>query len=99
MADLGDGTPAQPARGPFIMAILSQATAPPVTGPNRAERRHPRRWASLQVTADYLGVTKRTVRQMVDDGRLTAYRNGQRLVRLDLDEVDAAMTPTHGGAA
>jgi len=36
---------------------------------------------------------------MVDDRRLTAYRNGRRLVRLDLDEVDAAMTPTQGGGA
>jgi excisionase family DNA binding protein len=81
------------------MAILNQSAAPPATGPNRDERRHPRRWATLQATADYLGVTKRTVRQMVDDGRLNAYRNGSRLVRLDLDEVDAAMTPVHGGAA
>jgi len=35
---------------------------------------------------------------MVADGRLTAYRAGTRLVRLDLNEIDAAMQP-FGGAA
>lgn len=56
-----------------------------------------RRWASIQVTADYLAVTERTVRQMIADGRLKGYRNGQRLIRLDLNEVDAAMHPMGGG--
>ena len=74
--------------------------------PNRYARRHPvaprntlaRRWASIQNTADYLGVTDRTVRQMISDGRLRGYRSGGRLIRLDLNEVDAAMQP-FGGAA
>jgi hypothetical protein len=34
---------------------------------------------------------------MVSSGRLVAYRNGPRLVRLDLDEVDSIMEP-YGGA-
>lgn len=58
----------------------------------------PRRYASIATAAEYLGVTDRTVRQMIADGRLTGYRNGKRLIRLDLNEVDAAMTP-FGGAA
>lgn len=57
-----------------------------------------RRWASIQESADYLGVTARTIRQMISDGRLSGYRNGQRLIRLDLNEIDAAMRPI-GGAA
>ncbi|MBE7195009.1 MAG: excisionase family DNA-binding protein [Gordonia polyisoprenivorans] len=57
-----------------------------------------RRYASMQETAEYLGITDRTVRQMVADGRLRAYRNGKRFIRPDLNEVDAAMTP-FGGAA
>jgi excisionase family DNA binding protein len=52
----------------------------------------------LAEAAKYLGVTERTVRQMIADGRLTGYRNGRRLVRLDLNEIDAAMQP-FGGAA
>ena len=53
---------------------------------------------SILQAAEYLGVTDRTIRQMIADGRLTGYRSGRRLVRLRVDEVDAAMKP-FGGAA
>ncbi|GAC86097.1 putative phage excisionase [Gordonia paraffinivorans NBRC 108238] len=56
----------------------------------------PRRWASLQEVAEYLGVTDRTIRQMIADGRLRGYRNGRKLIRIDLNEVDAAMRPMGG---
>lgn len=56
------------------------------------------RYITISDAADYLGVTTRTVRAMVADGRLVAYRCGPRVVRLRLDEVDAAMVPM-GGAA
>lgn len=59
---------------------------------------NPRRWASIQESAEHLGVTDRTIRQMIADGRLRGYRSGGRLIRLDLNEVDAAMQP-FGGAA
>jgi excisionase family DNA binding protein len=76
------------------------ATTEPVPS-NRRERRHPepaRRYAKLIEAAQYLGVTDRTIRQMIADGRLTGYRNGARLIRVDLNELDAAMKP-FGGAA
>lgn len=57
-----------------------------------------RRYAKISEAADYLGVTERTIRQMIADGRLRAYRNGRNIIRLDLNEIDAAMTP-FGGAA
>ena len=57
-----------------------------------------RRYVKVAEAADYLQVTDRTIRQMIADGRLTGYRNGNRLVRLDLNELDAAMKP-FGGAA
>ncbi|WP_155269466.1 excisionase family DNA-binding protein [Mycobacterium avium] len=41
-------------------------------------------------------VTSRTIRQMIADGRLTGYRSGARLIRVDLNEIDAAMTPFGG---
>jgi excisionase family DNA binding protein len=55
-------------------------------------------WASINETAEHLSVIPRTVRQMIADGRLTAYRIGSRVVRLDLNEVDAALQPYGGGA-
>ena len=57
-----------------------------------------RNYATQKQAAEYLGVTERTVRQMIGDGRLIGYRSGKRLVRVDLDEVDAAMVPFGGGA-
>ncbi|MHA7663733.1 excisionase family DNA-binding protein [Mycolicibacterium sp. HS_4_1] len=56
-----------------------------------------RRYASLGETAEYLGVTERTIRTWIADGRLTGYRLGPRFIRLDLNEVDAAMTAFGGG--
>lgn len=57
-----------------------------------------RRYVTIAIAAEYLDVTTRTIRQMIADGRLTGYRSGSRLVRLDLNEIDAAMRP-FGGAA
>jgi excisionase family DNA binding protein len=57
-----------------------------------------RRFVKITEAADYIQVTDRTIRQMIADGRLTGYRSGARLVRVDLNEIDAAMQP-FGGAA
>jgi excisionase family DNA binding protein len=71
--------------------------------PNRASRRHPdagrRRYVSIGETAEYLGVTERTVRDWITDGSLTAYSLANRFYRLDLDEVDEAMKPVGGSVA
>jgi excisionase family DNA binding protein len=79
---------------PLLLWLIATAVAPS----NRRGHRHPnpdensaRRWASVKDTAAYIGVTTRTMRQMVADGRLTQYRLGPRIVRFDLNEVDAAM--------
>lgn len=56
-----------------------------------------RRYIKISEAAKYLNVTDRTIRQMIADGRLTGYRSGTRLVRLDLNEIDAAMR-AFGGA-
>ena len=74
---------------------------PPNSSPNRAARRHPdesrRRYASVLEAAEYLGVTDRTIRQMLADGRLTAFRGlGSRVLRVDLNQIDDVMS---GGIA
>lgn len=61
------------------------------------EKKAPRRYESIGTAAEYLNVTTRTIRQMIADGRLTGYRNGNRLVRIDLNELDANMQPFGGG--
>ena len=61
-----------------------------------------RRYASLADAAQYVDCNERTLRRKIAAGALTGYRFG-RLVRVDLDEVDAAMRPipaaTGGNAA
>jgi excisionase family DNA binding protein len=49
--------------------------------------------------AEILGVTDRTVRSMIADVRLKGYALGQRVIRLRLDEVEAALRPIGAGAA
>jgi excisionase family DNA binding protein len=64
---------------------------------NRAARRLAARRKSPYVTqaeaAEYLGLTDRTIRAMIADGRLKAYKLGPRVLRLRLDEIDSAMRP------
>lgn len=58
-----------------------------------------RRWLSQAEAADYLGITDRTLRRMIAAGKLRAYRLGPRLLRIDLDDLDALLRPipTAGG--
>lgn len=75
-------------RMPLVLLLPLMAAA---TAPSRAGRR----WANVTQTAEYLGVTTRTVRLMVADRRLTQYNGfGSRCPRFDLDEVDAALAAT-----
>ncbi|MBC9823915.1 excisionase family DNA-binding protein [Terrabacter sp. MAHUQ-38] len=52
-----------------------------------------RRYETLQSAADRLAVDTRTLRRWIAAGRLEAYRTGPRLLRLDVDEVDALLAP------
>lgn len=61
-----------------------------------------RRWLTQQEAADYLGVTDRTIRNLIARGDLRGYRmRGSRIIRLDRGEVEDLLQPipTTGGAA
>lgn len=52
------------------------------------------RWLSQTEAADYYGVTDRTIRRYVAQGRICAYRvEGSRLPRYDRYELDSALRP------
>lgn len=65
-------------------------------------QRSARRLASLAGAADYAAVNPRTIRRRIADGSLTGYRVGPRIIRVDLDELDALLlrpiVTTHGAA-
>ena len=48
-----------------------------------------RRLGKIEAGADRLAVSPRTIRRYVAEGKLTGYRVGGKLLRVDLDEVDA----------
>ena len=50
-----------------------------------------RQWVDTKTVAKHLGITERTVSTMHRAGRIPGNRNGSRLVRFELAEVDAAM--------
>lgn len=53
---------------------------------------HPR-WATKREAAEHLGVSLRTIDRFIAEGKLPAYRHGQRMTRVDLNDVDALLAP------
>lgn len=68
------------------------------TVPTRAARRHPERatvaraYVGIIQAAEYLDLSEKTIRRMIDRGELTAYRFGPRIVKLKLSELDSVYT-------
>jgi len=60
-----------------------------------------RRLAGITEAAEYADLSDRTIRRYVATGRLIGYRVGPRLVKIDLDQLDAIIrpVPTVGVAA
>lgn len=55
------------------------------------QQRRPHQLATVQEVAEYARVNEKTVRRWIEDGRLTRYTAGARLIRIDLDEVDTML--------
>ncbi len=62
---------------------------------NRGERLE---LIGLQEAADYCGVSYRTMRRWIADGRLNAFRVGPRLLKVTITDLNALHQPV-GGAA
>jgi excisionase family DNA binding protein len=54
----------------------------------------PRVYIKKGEAAEYLKCTVRCIENMIVDGRLRAYKLGPRFLRLDRNEIDAAMGKT-----
>lgn len=50
-----------------------------------------RRLVSINDAADYIAVHPKTIRRWIATGRLTGYRAGPRLIRVDLNELDSVL--------
>lgn len=56
------------------------------------------RYSSISDAAEYLGCNERTIRRYIAEGKFPGYRMG-RLLRVNLNEVDAAFTVIRAGGA
>lgn len=58
-------------------------------------------WASLQEAADHWGLSTKTIRRYIADGKIDARRVGPRAIRVNLASLETLGTPLHytGGAA
>lgn len=56
-----------------------------------------RRLASIEAGSEYIDVSARTLRRWISIGRITGYRVGPRLVRVDLNELDGLVRPIPAG--
>jgi excisionase family DNA binding protein len=70
----------------------------PQNAPGRSNKLHAngspvgRRYARINDAAEYIDVNPFTIRKMITDGKIHAYRGGGlRLIRVDLNELDAVM--------
>jgi excisionase family DNA binding protein len=48
-----------------------------------------RRYVKIDDAAEYIDVHPVTIRKMITSGRIHGYRSGTRLLRVDLNELDA----------
>ncbi len=59
-----------------------------------APRKTPtRRLASIADAADYAACSGKTIRRRIADGTIPAYRFGKRSLRVDLADIDGALSP------
>jgi excisionase family DNA binding protein len=67
----------------------------------RTTTRKPRRPASIYDAAEYAGCSWRTIYRYMQQGRLTGWKLGPKMTRVDLDDVDQLFRqiPTAGNGA
>lgn len=80
---------------PYRKTSRTTRSRPPEPQRNSG-RRH---YVKISEAAEYLGVAPMTVHKMLADGRLTRYQMGNRILRVDLNEIDAMMAAGGGGVA
>jgi excisionase family DNA binding protein len=57
-------------------------------GTTKRAKDPPKRLGSLPDASTHLGVSTKTIRRWIDEGKLTGYRVGERFIRVDMDEVE-----------
>jgi excisionase family DNA binding protein len=56
-------------------------------------------YIGIPEAATYFGVAEKTIRRAIRDEKLPAYRFGNRIIKLKIEDVEALLVPIMGGAA
>ncbi|WP_231999078.1 helix-turn-helix domain-containing protein [Mycobacterium sp. 1081908.1] len=81
-----------------------QSTSPTnlKSGSNRRIRRQAEQqpaYLGIPEAAAYLDVDHKTIRRLIASKRLAGYRLGNRIIKIKVADLDAVLTPMHGGVA
>jgi excisionase family DNA binding protein len=70
-------------------------------GPNRQARRHPIQQAFIGIpeAATYLGVAEKTIRRFIRDDKLPAYRLGNRVIKIKIEDLETVLSRVGGDAS
>jgi excisionase family DNA binding protein len=49
--------------------------------------------APIKTTSEQYDVSEKTLRRYIAEGKITGYRLGPRLIRVDLDEIEQLLKP------
>jgi excisionase family DNA binding protein len=49
--------------------------------------------APIKTTSEQYGISEKTLRRYIAEGKITGYRLGPRLIRVDLDEIEQLLKP------
>jgi len=81
--------------------LTARSVRKTATPPSKQLAQPPRRYLTLSDAAEWLSLDEKTLRRWVSQGRLTAYRVGPKLIRLDADEIEnmVRVVPTSGATS
>jgi excisionase family DNA binding protein len=74
----------------FLVKVEAVVTIPRTPAPTPDNGRQ---WGDIPYAADRFGVSVKTIRRWIAAGRITGYRAGPRLIRVNMAELEAAMQP------
>ena len=78
---------------------VTDAIPEPSNSPKRQHRRRldqSRAYVGIPEAATYLDVATKTIRRYITEGKLPAYRLGNRVIKVKIADLDSVLTPIGG---